>query len=247
MGHEREVAPAALRRVLQDVVHSLEEEAVSTLASWLDVPVPASLWGSDQFDWVNEQLQQLPAPKVFDLLEQALRSNGMGRWSSYDERVNKILKEADIGLAMIDGSFVEDDEGAVELDVQDATVRPLTLLAGKYAAARNHWSKALAAQKAGDDRQAVALAVNTLEGVVKIASGQKDINSGLRRLFPEGERTPLCQAINQLHNYGSAMPWVRHGGGQKNVELTRIEALGVVRAAAVWIVMLINLDKEGRF
>ncbi|TXS71504.1 MULTISPECIES: hypothetical protein [unclassified Streptomyces] len=40
---------------------------------------------------------------------------------------------------------------------------------------------------------------------------------------------------------------MRHGGGQKDVQLTRIEALGVVRAAAVWIVMLINLDKEGRF
>ncbi|MFD8542061.1 hypothetical protein [Streptomyces rubrogriseus] len=54
--------------------------------------------------------------------------------------------------------------------------------------------------------------------------------------------------INQLHNYGSTMPWVRHGGGQRDVELTRIEALGVVRAAAaVWIVMTINLDKEGRF
>ncbi|MFD4878939.1 hypothetical protein ACFWOB_37015 [Streptomyces sp. NPDC058420] len=142
---------------------------------------------------------------------------------------------------MVDGSFVE------ELDVQDATVRPLTLLTGKYAAARSNRSKALAAQKAGDDRQAVALAANTLEGVVKIASRQEDINTGLRRMFPEGERPPLCQAINQLHNYGSAMPWVRHGGGQKDVELTRIEALGVVRAAAVWIVLLINLDTEARF
>ncbi|MGR3871593.1 hypothetical protein ACUXZZ_23825 [Streptomyces graminifolii] len=189
-------------------------------------------------------MQRLPDAKIFDLLEQALTSNGMWESSAYDERVNKILKEAEIALVMVDGSFLEDDE---ELDVQDATVHPLTLLTGTYAAARSNWSKALTAQKAGDDRQAVALAVNTLEGVVKIASRQKDINSGLRRLFPESERTPLCQAINQLHNYGSAMPWVRHGGGQKDVELTRIEALGVVRVAAVWIVMLINLDKEGRF
>ncbi|MER5638154.1 hypothetical protein ABT095_14495 [Kitasatospora sp. NPDC002227] len=247
MGHERSVAPPGLRRVLQDLVHAEEENAVPTLAAWLDVPVPAGLWGRDLPEWVNEQLQRLPDPKVFDLLEQALRSNGRGLWSSYDERVNKILKEAGIGLVMIDGSFIEDDEGAEELDVQDATTGPLTLLAGKYATAREHWAKALVAQKAGDDRLAVALAVNTLEGVVKIASGQKDINAGLRRLFPEGERTPLCQAINQLHNFGSAMPWVRHGGGQKDVKLTRIEALGVVRAAAVWIVMLINLDKEGRF
>ncbi|MFJ5819375.1 hypothetical protein ACIQGT_36610 [Streptomyces sp. NPDC093108] len=247
MSHEREVAPPGLRRALQDVVHALEEEAVATLAAWLDIPVPSGLWGRDLPEWINEQLQRLPDPKVFDLLEQALTSNGMWGSSAYDERVNKILKEAEIALVMVDGSFIEDDEGAEELDVQDTTLRPLTLLTGKYAAARSNWSKALTAQKAGDDRQAVALAVNTLEGVVKIASGQKDINSGLRRLFPEGERTPLCQAINQLHNYGSAMPWVRHGGGQKDVELTRIEALGVVRAAAVWIVMLINLDKEGHF
>ncbi|MFG2913137.1 hypothetical protein ACGF0D_09630 [Kitasatospora sp. NPDC048298] len=47
---------------------------------------------------------------VFDLLEQALNADGMG-WSSYDERVNRVLKEAGIGLVMIDGNFVEDDEG----------------------------------------------------------------------------------------------------------------------------------------
>jgi hypothetical protein len=240
MGHEREVAPPGLRKVLQDVVHALEDEAVPTLADWLDVPVPAGLWGGG-YEWVNEQLQRLPDPRVFDLLEQALDSNGMGR-SSYDERVNKILKGAGIGLVMVDGAFIEDDEGAEELDVQDATARPLTLLTGKYSAARANWSKALTAQKSGDDRQAVALAVNTLEGVVRIASGEKSINSGLLKLFPEGERAPLRQAINQLHNYGSAMPWVRHGGGAKDLELDRIEALGVVRAAAVWIVMLINLD-----
>ncbi|MFD8754948.1 hypothetical protein ACFV0O_28795 [Kitasatospora sp. NPDC059577] len=241
MGHEREVAPPGLRKVLQDLVHALEDEAVPTLADWLDIPVPAGLWGADKYDWVNERLQRLPDPKVFDLLEQALNSTGMG-WSSYDERVNKVLKEAGIGLVMIDGNFVEDDEGAEELDVQDATVRPLTLLTGKYASARANWFKTLAAQKAGDDRQAVALAVNTLEGVVRIASGEKSINAGLVKLFPEGERSPLRSAINQLHNYGSSMPWVRHGGGAKDLEMKRIEALGVVRAAAVWIVMLINLD-----
>jgi hypothetical protein len=49
----------------------------------------------------------------------------------------------------------------------------------------------------------VALAVNTLEGVVKISSKKKDINAGLRALSPEGERSPLCQAINQLHNQGT--------------------------------------------
>ncbi|MFF1788064.1 hypothetical protein ACFVX9_16605 [Kitasatospora sp. NPDC058243] len=56
------------------------------------------------------------------------------------------------------------------------------------------------------------MAVNMLEGVVRIAAGKKSIDAGLRHLFPEGERTPLCQAINQLHNYGSAMPCPPGGG-----------------------------------
>ncbi|MFF5759823.1 hypothetical protein OHA09_36245 [Streptomyces longwoodensis] len=118
-------------------MHALEEEAVATLAAWLDIPVPSGLWGRDLPEWVNEQLQRLPDPEVFDLLEQGLTSNGMWGSSAYDERVNKILKEAEIALVMVDGSFLEVDEGAEELDVQDATVCPLNLLTGKCAAVRS--------------------------------------------------------------------------------------------------------------
>ncbi|WP_326782466.1 hypothetical protein OG481_31450 [Streptomyces longwoodensis] len=121
-------------------MHALEEEAVATLAAWLDIPVPSGLWGRDLPEWVNEQLQRLPDPEVFDLLEQGLTSNGMWGSSAYDERVNKILKEAEIALVMVDGSFLEVDEGAEELDVQDATVCPLNLLTGKCAAVRSKWS-----------------------------------------------------------------------------------------------------------
>ncbi|MFJ1896275.1 MULTISPECIES: hypothetical protein [unclassified Streptomyces] len=242
MSHEREEAPPGLRKILQDQVHGLEDEAVSTLADWLVLPVPANMWGRDNIMWINDQLERLPDPKVFDLLEKALEGS-----YSHDDQVNKILDEAEIGLRMSDGVFYENDEGAEELDVQEAAIGPLSLLTGKYVAARANWTKVLAAQKAGDERQAVALAVNTLEGVVRLASGRKSINDGLSSLFPDGERTPLRQAINQLHNYGSAMPWVRHGGGAKDLEVHPSEARGVVRAAAVWIVMLINLDREGLF
>lgn len=53
MSHEREMAPPGLRRVLQDVVHALEEEAVATLAAWLDIPVPSGLWGRDLPEWIS--------------------------------------------------------------------------------------------------------------------------------------------------------------------------------------------------
>ncbi|MFJ3219537.1 hypothetical protein ACIPLC_26890 [Kitasatospora sp. NPDC086801] len=110
--------------------------------------------------------------------EQVLQSNGVWGSSAYGDRVNKILTEAGIGLEMVDGGFEENDEGAEELEVQDATTRPLSLFTGKYATAHANWAKALVAQKTGDERQAVALAVNTLEGVVKIASGKKSTTRG---------------------------------------------------------------------
>ncbi|MGA5287497.1 hypothetical protein [Streptomyces pseudogriseolus] len=213
-----------------------------TLAEWLDVPRPTDLWGNDIRWWIGESLRKISDPDVYDFIERALSGS-----SHYDERVNKVMLANDIGLVMVDGVFYEDDETAEEYGVEDVSSQPVSLLKGRYAAAGRMWAKALAAQKAGDDKQAVALAVNTLEGVVKIASGKIDINTGLRTLFPEGERTPLCSAINQLHNYGSAMPWVRHGGGAKDLELHRIEARGVLRSAAVWITMLVNLDGEGCF
>ncbi|WP_066955843.1 hypothetical protein [Streptomyces lushanensis] len=242
MGQERESAPEGLRRVLQDVVDGYEEDALDKLSSWLDKPIPAGLWGRDLIEWMRWQLERLTDSEVYDLLETALD----GSWS-YDERVNSILRDAEIGLTMVDGRFEEDDQAAEEFGVQDAADRSMPLLTGKYVGAKTMWAQSLAAQKAGDDKLAVALAVNTLEGVVKIASSQKDINRGLQHLFPEGERSALRSAINQLHNYASAMPWVRHGGGAKDLELERIEARGVIRAAAVWIVMVINLDSEGRF
>jgi hypothetical protein len=92
----------------------------------------------------------------------------------------------------------------------------------------------------------VQQAVNALESVVRVASGQNKISAGLKRLFPTGERVPLVDAINQLHNYGSAMPGVRHGGGKMS-DLTPAEARGACRAAAVWISMLIDLDAQGAF
>ncbi|MEX2973025.1 hypothetical protein [Streptomyces sp. C184] len=242
MSHERQSAPDGLRRVLQDLVDDMEEDGMPTLAEWLDVPRPADLWGNDIPRWIGENLRRLSDPDVYDFIERALSGS-----SHYDERVNKILRANDTGLTMVDGDFHEDDEAADDYGVEDASDQPVSLLKGRYAAAGKMWAKALVAQKAGDDKQAVALAVNTLEGVVKIASGRKGINTGLRALFPEGERTPLCSAIYQLHNYGSAMPWVRHGGGAKDLELHRIEARGVLRSAAVWIVMLVNLDGEGCF
>ncbi|MEU3344122.1 hypothetical protein ABZ723_03785 [Streptomyces sp. NPDC006700] len=242
LSHERESAPDGLRRVLQDLIDAMEEEGMPTLAEWLDVPRPTDLWANDVGRWIGDKLQRLPDPQVYDFIESALSGS-----SHYDERVNKILRSNDIALSMVDGAFYEDDEAAEDYGVEGAAEQPVSLLRGKYAAAGTMWAKALTSHRAGDDKQAVALAVNTLEGVVKIASGKKDINAGLRFLFPEGERGPLRSAINQLHNYGSAMPWVRHGGGIKDLELDRIEARGVLRSSAVWIVMLVNLDSEGDF
>lgn len=90
---------------------------------------------------------------------------------------------------------------------------------------------------------AVQQAVNALESVVRIAPEQNKISAGLKKLFPTGERATLIDAINQLHNYGSAMPGVRHGG-DKLSDLTPAEARGVCRASAVWMSTIIDLDTQ---
>lgn len=237
-----EVVPDALRRVLQEQLEAFDaddgEGPVDVLARLLDEPTP-SAWGNDLRFWVQTKIERLDPERVYRFVQD------LGEGSSrQDRRVSDALASADVAIEMIDGRFYAVDEAAEELDVLAAATEPAPLLHGRYAAAKQPWDDSLRAMSERRHELAVAQAVNALESVVLLVSGRRSIDDGLKKIFPTGERAPLRQAVNQLHNYGSAMPQVRHGSGKLS-SLTAAEARGVTRAAAVWIVMLIDLDKQG--
>ncbi len=238
--------PPALRRVLQDLVESADPEdggpgPVELLAELLDVPTPTD-WGHDARQWIHGEIQRLDAKHVYEFI-QSLAGGGS---PSLDERVNKALASGDIDIEMIDGTFIRREDVADELGVCDVADEPTSLLHGRFSPARQQWEQSRQALADRTYEVAVQQAVNALESVVRIASGKGKISDGLKKLFPTGERGPLADAINQLHNYGSAMPGVRHGGSKMS-DLTPTEARGVCRAAAVWISMIIDLDTQGAF
>lgn len=56
--------------------------------------------------------------------------------------------------------------------------------------------------------------------------------------------TPATTARSSLYDFGSVVPNSRHGGDRPS-DLDRLEARGAVRAAAVWIVTVINIERTG--
>jgi hypothetical protein len=142
----------------------------------------------------------------------------------------------------MDGRFYSVDEAAEELEVDAIESEATAALHAEFAHVGKQWSSAMKALRNGELEDAVAAAVNALEGAVRTVTGKKSINDGLRSLFTGGHRAPLVAAIGQLHNYGSAMPNVRHGGSEPST-LDVIEARGVIRAAAAWITMIVNIHR----
>lgn len=235
--------PQALRRVLLELIGAKDPESgegpLDTAARLADVPPPA-LWGTDAQLWVRQHVERMSDREIFDGIEDVLEGG-----SYMDSRINAILVKADAGLECVDGRFYNLDEAADDLGVGAIESEATAALKAEFAHVGKQWDGAMKALRDGHLEDAVAGAVNALEGAVRTATGRKSINDGLKSLFPDGHRTPLVAAINQLHNYGSAMPNVRHGGSQPST-LDVIEARGVVRAAAAWITMVVNISRTGR-
>jgi hypothetical protein len=190
--------PPGLRRVLEDLVWGADPDedggSLGCLARLLDVSTPA-VWGNDVRMWVSHQIEGLEARRVYEFVQE-LAEGG----STYDKRVSDALASDGIGLEMVDGVFYRCDEVAEELGVDAVLEEPASLLRGRYAPARRQWQDS---QQALADRKyelAVGQAVNALESVVRVAAEAKSISAGLKELFPAGERRPLANAIEQLHN-----------------------------------------------
>lgn len=167
--------------------------------------VPSETWGSERQDEVRYIVRKLDWWDVYELIE---------RHASYldAERIERVFAENGIGFEFRDGEITAYDPEAEELavlDVEDKTVS--TRDPGRrFFDAKEQYRKAVEfmRQKPPDLENAVANAVNAIEGAVTVITGEKSLSSGLRRLY-SAERTPLRQSIEQLHNYGSAVPGVR--------------------------------------
>lgn len=236
-----ERVPPTLLRAIEDQITNFvdweDEGPTAYLARFLDEPTPPYS-GYDAKHWIRERLHRLSAKETYQLAQRLLDGS-----YDHDHEVSQSLAERDIPLEMLDGRFIRVDKAAKELEVSDLVREPNSLLDGKFTAARKPWTEAQQALADQNYEVAVAQAVNALESVVCSLSGRKKISEGLARLFV-AERKPLYDAINQLHNYGSAMPQVRHGSAQLS-KLTPAEARAVCRASAAWICMLLELDDLG--
>ena len=200
------------------------------IADVLGVPPP----NEDHVWWVKEQIARLTLGQACSVLKR------LGQPSDEAE-INSAFAVEGLELEIVDGEVYDSEAVATELGVEGQAAVAASSLIGRYAHTRTQWSAADAAQEAGNFAVALGLYVNALEGVVRTASGKKSISEGLNALYPGGHYTPLRNAINQLHNFGSAFPNARHGGiGPAMLDQ---ETRGGIRSAAgSWIVMIVNAN-----
>jgi len=180
---------------------------------------------------------------VYDLIEK--HAGGMYA----EERIEKLFSENGIAYQYVGGEIFPWEPDAEELEV--AGIEDLTPMTqdpkGRFAAPKTQYAKALdfLRQRPADLESAVANAVNAVEGAVTVITGEKQLSAGLKKLHT-GERSTLRLSIEQLHNFGSAMPGVRHGAHALS-DLNEHEVRHVVRAAGSALAYLIAADYDGIF
>ena len=239
----RDEAPSAVRRLLLDLLEGLDEtDAYDVLCDYLR-QVPRETWGRERQDEARYTIdRKLEWWQVYELIERH------ASWTDED-RVNAVFAEEGIGFELRDGTISTYEPDAEELevaDVEDAAAATLDP-AGRFHDAKAQYRKGVdfLRQRPPDLENAVANAVNAVEGAVTVITGEKTLSSGLKKLFG-AERTPLRLSIEQLHNYGSAVPGVRHGAHGPS-DLNEHEARYIVRAAGSALAYLIAAEYDGVF
>ena len=238
-----EEAPEAVRRYLLDLLEEDGElDAYDVLCSYLD-RVPDELSGKERYDTAAWLVKKLNWFDVYELIER--HAGGM-----YAEaRVEKLFSENGIAYQYVGGEIFAWDPDAEELEVAGVEDLPLQTRDpnGRFIAPKAQYAKALdfLRKRPADLENAVASAVNAVEGAVTVITGEKTLSVGLKKLHT-GERSPLRLSIEQLHNFGSAMPGVRHGAHALS-DLNEHEARHVVRAAGSALAYLIAADYDAIF
>jgi hypothetical protein len=239
---EREDAPPAVRRLLLDLLEESDEpDAYDALCSYLR-KVPDDLYGNDRERAAQYLINRLPWPDVYELIE---RRAG---WDECD-RVNDVFAEAGIGFEFDGSSIRVYEPEAEDLEVLGVEDEPLSAPdpGERFRDAKAQYKKGLdfQRQRPPDLENAVSNAVNAVEGAVTVITGEKSLSAGLKKLYA-GDRAPLRLSIEQLHNYGSSVPGVRHGAHAPS-GLNEHEALYIIRAAGSALAYLIAADYEGLF
>lgn len=239
---EREDAPEAVRRLLLDLLESYDEiDPYEDLCSYLN-KVPSETWGQERQDEVRYLIRKMEWLQVYELIERY-----GGRVD--EEHIEKVFAESGIAFEYRDRHLVPYEPEAEELDVVGVEDEPLHTQdpARRFVDAKEQYGKALdfLRRRPPDLENAVANAVNAVEGAAQVITGEKSLSDALKKLYTK-ERTPLRLSIEQLHNYGSAVPGVRHGAHAPS-DLNEHEARCVVRAAGSALAYLIAADYEGLF
>lgn len=243
---ETEDAPAAVRKLLLDLIEERNEwdEEFDPYEAVCDIlgEVPSEEWGMERRDATRRAVNStLDWPDVYELI-------GRVASSDQEERINRVLAKAGIGFDYYGGEFHRYEPEAEELEVagvESEALAPGLDATGRFLAPKEQYSKALGflRSKPPDLPNAVASALNALEGTVGVITGEKNISAGLKRLY-SGERTGLAQSMEKLFAYSSAMDGVRHGARQGS-NINEHEATYVVRAAGSAIAYLIAAEYEG--
>jgi hypothetical protein len=239
----RDEAPEPVRRLLLDILETKDEpDAYEALCSYLQM-IPRDLVGKDRRDEVADLIRELKWWEVYDLIERYANSY------SDAERIEQVFSENGIAYEYLDGEVVPFEPEAEELEVAGVEEAPLRTQDpdGRFVDAKAQYRKALdfLRQRPPDLENAVASAVNAIEGAVTVITGENSLSKGLKKLH-KGDRTALRLSIEQLHNYGSAVPGVRHGAHAPS-SLNEQEARYVVRAAGSALAYLIAAEYEGVF
>lgn len=243
---ERGDAPELVRKLLLDLMEERadwdeEFDPYEFLCDALG-QIPEDLWGEDRRNATRYLItRKLPWPDVYELIERVAPEQ--------ERRVNEILAQAGVGFEYWGGEFHLYEPEADELEVsavEDEALAPSLDAEGKFTAPKRQYAKALELVRTMpiDTANAVAQAVNALEGTVAVITEKKNIADGLKQLY-QGERAPLSKSMEMLFVYGSTKDGVRHGARKDDDEISVQEATYVVRSAGSAIAYLIAAYYEG--
>lgn len=239
----RDEAPGAVRRLLLDLLEGIDDydvgDAYDVLKSYFN-EVPKDTWGQERRDWVVLTVDRMDWTAVYDLIEKVARPY------DHEEKVNAVFAEAGIAFEYYGGEIHPYQPEADELEVADAefAVEAAPDPHGAFKPAIEQMKKAnvALAKRPPDLESAVAQAVNALEGTVKVITGENNLSAGLKKLY-SGNRTTLAKSMEQLFNYGSAVPGARHGAHAAS-NLNEHEARYAVRNAASAMAYLMRAHDE---
>ena len=238
----REEAPDSVRRLLLDLLEGSDElNPYEELCRYLS-KVPEDAWGQEQVDLARGMIRRLEWWQVYELIERYA-------WLHETDRINGVFAAAGLAYEFFEGEVRTYEPDAAELEVDTIEDEAAETLDPnhRFVDAKAQYRKALEflRQRPPDLESALSNAVNSIEGAVTVLTGEKTLGAGLKKLY-SAERTPLSRSIEQLHNFGSAVPGVRHGAHSSS-DLNEHEVRYVVRCAGSALAYLVSASYDGVF